>query len=700
VLLAHNVQSFQILYFCYEIYKDKLCRYVLCIENNQMGNSLSNEVAVKPVQRSAASIHYIVIGAGPVGLRFIEEMLRRDVGAHITLLGNEAYEPYDRVKLSGVLARNIDRHSIQLTLPSRTQAVNFRYCIASVTRIDRNNKLLTDSLGNKWEYEKLILAVGARPFLPSIPGNNLSGVYTFRNLKDTDALCARMARAQHVVVVGGGLLGLEAAKALRYANTKVTLVHQGEYLMNRQLDARAANFLLQTVQELDIWVQLGSGVRAVLGDSRTTGVITRDGSQIECDTVLFCTGISPNIELAIKAKLAFGKGIQVNSGLQSSDASIFAIGECCEYEGVTYGLVAPGYEQAAVLADRLTGGSASYTGSMQIARLKVVGEDVISMGEVAQLPAGLRVSELSYKDHKNGIYRKLILQKNRLKGVVALGGWNELPRLQDALQQARKLHWWQRLAFRMWGNPWPITATDDITQWPAAAIVCQCNRVDVASLIAAVDAGNSSVESLQRCTRAGTVCGSCKPLLAELASDTTSISKDSLWLALFIVSLAGIAMAFLVALTPAANVANSVQEVSWFERIWNDKLYKQVSGFSLLGLLLLASLMSLRKRWSRFSWGNYSGWRLLHSILGLTAISGLILHSGFNLGANLNRWLALNFIAVIVLGAFTGIAVAIAHHLSAVNARRSRSIARWLHIIVSWPLPVLLALHITSVYYF
>ena len=646
----------------------------------------------------------LVIGAGPVGVYFCNELLQRNPDAAVTLLGNEPYAPYNRVQLTGVLAREVQRHNIEISLPNKDIHPLFSYVVCNIETIDRDKRCIIDALGNTYYYDKLVLAVGAYPIVPNIEGRDLKGVYTFRNLKDTDALYARLASARHVVVVGGGVLGIEAAKALSNHNTKVTLVQQGDKLMNRQLDYASAQMLKSTVAEQGITVKLGQRVKKIYGNARVEGVelysAGKQREQLDCDTILFCTGVKPDTNLAARCKLDFGQGIKVNEILQTSDSHIYAIGECAEYNAEVWGLVAPGYEQAAILADRFHQGQSVYQGSTSLARLKVLEQNVCSIGDIEERPGDPGRAEIIYKDRENALYRKIILKRGRLVGAIGFGTWKELPRVQEALTTHRNIGLLRRFWFTRTGQLWPNQSEEDVRQWPAKATVCQCNSVTVETLLKAIDDGATSVQSLKDKTLAGTGCGSCQYLLGNLCSETTSPEKTKYATALVAIALSALLIAATQIFHAGFSAADSVQSIGLLEPIWNDKFYKQVTGFSLLGITAIAILLSLRKRIAKVSWGEYSAWRFAHTALGLAGIALVAIHTGFHSGANLNRYLAYDFIAVIVVGALAGIVVAQSHRLPVSTSKRLRDVLFWAHILVTWPLPVLLTMHIVSVYYF
>ncbi len=640
----------------------------------------------------------VVIGSGPTGMRFVHEMLARQPDANITLFGNEPYAPYNRVQLSSVLAGDVDRNDIALDMPDVTKYPNFQFVICAIKQISPESRQITDTLDRNYYFERLVIATGSRPFVPNIPGIEQTGVYTFRNLKDTDALYARLSSSKHIVVVGGGLLGIEAARALQRLNTKVTLIQQSDRLMNRQLDDEASSQLLEKLQALDINVMLSSGVRVVHGMNRVEAITTRAGEKIACDTVLFCTGITTNSELAREAKLKIGKGIVVNDQLKTSDENIFAIGECCEFNGQTYGLVAPGLEQAAIVADVITGGQSHYAGSQQQSRLKVVGEHVVSQGEITDFPRYGSEREMIYR--ADGIYRKLVIRRGRLVGMLGIGDWPELPRIQELLQQNRRVMPWQLWWFRTKGKLWLNDASNDVNLWPKAAIVCQCNSVCQGTLVEAIENGCTTREALSEATGAGTVCGSCKPLLQQLTGYQGPPEKEKAWPLVLMSSLVALAVAALIYFIPGFVIPDTVQENAPLQQYWNDKFWKQVSGFTLLGLSAIGLLMSIRKRINSARLGEFAFWRIFHIVLGLLCVSILIIHTGFHLGSNLNQYLMINFLLVIGLGAIAGMSVAMSHHLKPAQSQSVRKGLAWLHLLVSWPLPILLIAHITTVYYF
>jgi nitrite reductase (NADH) large subunit len=642
--------------------------------------------------------HIVVVGAGPVGVRFCNELLKREPNARITLFGNEKHHPYNRVQLSMLLAKKVAVSDIELELPSVANHPNFQYLATAITDIDPVLKRVNSAQDETINFDKLVLATGATPHVPNIPGLDQRGVYTLRSLKDAESLYARIASTRHILIVGGGLLGIEAAAALKKYNTEITLVQQGDYLMNRQLDETAAGILQKQIEDLGIRVIVSTGVRQITGEGRVTGVILRNRALIECDTVLFCSGISPNIQLGRSARLKINRGILIDEQLKTSNESIYAIGECSEYEGTTYGIVSPGYEQASVLGDVLAGGSAQYSGSTTSSTLKVIDQSVISLGNDINQPRS-QLSKVISHTSKNGGYRKIIFRDGQIEAAVGMGEWNESNRIQESFTQGRKVSWWRRMLFRFTGRLWPFSSSNNIDSWPEEAIVCQCNCVAKRELIKALSTANT-VQALGKATNAGTTCGSCKPLLQQLLGSDLTQERARGWKSMTALASLTIILAGLLAFVPGLKVGESVHQPQVLEWFWNDKYWKQVSGFTLLGIVVFGMLMSFRKH---FNWkwlGAFDAWRIVHLSTGLIALAILFFHTGLHLGSNLNQLLIINFLLVAVVGAISGLSVALGHYQSPAQAVSTKKWITWAHILVTWPLPVLLATHIFTVYFY
>jgi nitrite reductase (NADH) large subunit len=639
----------------------------------------------------------VIVGAGPVGIRAAQELLRRQPDTSIVLYGDEPSEPYNRVRLSNYLVGQDNWQSLtrDLSLPGGANIVTRYGC--AVVAIDRLNHCVRDASGTAQPYSKLFLATGSRPHVPDIPGIRLPGVFTFRNYSDAQTLLARRVRSRCTVVLGGGLLGLEAARAMQRHNTRVYVIEHYSRLMMRQLDNDGAAYLQRNVQTLGIDVILGDSVKQVLGNASVSGVQLRSDREIACDTIIVSTGIVPNVELARAAGIHVNRGIRVNDAMQTSDPAIYAVGECAEHRGLVYGIVAPGLEQAAVAAHTASGGNSSYAGSTLTTRLKVVDLPVFSMGLVSaeEIPDFSRT--ITYRT--DIVYRKLVSRRGRLIGAIVIGDCPELSRLQEAVTHHRRVWPWNFLRFLRTGLLWPEEELGSVAAWPATATVCNCTGITRGELGRALAAGCTTAEALAACTGASTVCGSCRPLLAELAGSAAPAEPARGWKILLgtsgIAALATLALALFVLIPYAASV-----QVPWqWDMLWRDSFWKQVSGFTVLGLTVLLLLMSLRKRIRRFSLGDFPLWRIAHVVLGALTLAGLAAHTGGRMGSNLNFLLMASFLIAIMVGAVAGGAIAFEHKFGAGAARLRRS-GLWTHILIAWPIPVLLGFHVLKSYYF
>jgi nitrite reductase (NADH) large subunit len=362
----------------------------------------------------------VIVGNGMAAARLVDELVKTSLGRYaIAVIGEEPRLAYNRVLLSSVLAGERGSHDIELKPAAwwRERGVTVKYG-CRVTEIDVGRNELKVAGEESIEYSRLVLATGSTPLRLNLPGVDLTGVCTFRDSRDVDMLLALAARKRPVVVIGGGLLGLEAAYGLSKAGTPVTLLHLMDRLMERQLDLSAADLLKTLVERKGIEVLLNADTARIHGERRVEGVELADGRRIAADAVVFAAGVRPNISLASEAGLLVNRGVVVDDRLQTSTENIFALGECAEHRGLCYGLVEPAYEQAYVLARHLSGKPSAYQGSVVATNLKVSGVSVFSAGDFL----GADGSEaILLSDAGRGIYQKLVLADGRLIGAVLIG---------------------------------------------------------------------------------------------------------------------------------------------------------------------------------------------------------------------------------------------------------------------------------------
>jgi nitrite reductase (NADH) large subunit len=362
----------------------------------------------------------VIVGNGMAAARLVDELAKTALGRYaIAVIGDEPRLAYNRVLLSSVLAGETASHDIELRPASwwRDRGVTLKYgCLA--TGIDVGRRELKIANEESIAFSKLVLATGSTPLRLNVPGADLVGVHTFRDSRDADLLMALAAGKKRVVVVGGGLLGLEAAYGLAKAGAAVTLIHLMDRLMERQLDAPAAELLKSLVERKGIKILLNANTARLHGETRVEGVELADGRRIEADAVIFAAGIRPNTALAKDAGIPVNRGIVVDDHLATGAPDIFALGECAEHRGICYGLVEPAYEQARVLAQHLAGRAAGYGGSVVATNLKVSGVSVFSAGDFIGADG---TEAIVLNDIRHGTYKKLVISDGRLTGAVLVG---------------------------------------------------------------------------------------------------------------------------------------------------------------------------------------------------------------------------------------------------------------------------------------
>jgi nitrite reductase (NADH) large subunit len=392
-----------------------------------------------PSEGRAVSEPLVVVGNGMAAARLVDELSHLALGRYaIAVVGDEPRLAYNRVLLSSVLAGEMASHEIELKPAAwwRDRGVTLKYgCRADELDIGRRDIRLSN--GERIGFSKLVLATGSTPLRLNVPGADLAGVYTFRDSGDVDHLLRLAAERKRVVVVGGGLLGLEAAYGLAKAGATVTLIHLMDRLMERQLDGPAAELLKLLVERKGIRIMLNANTARIVGEKQVEAIELADRRRIETDAVIFAAGIRPNVALAKQAGMAVNRGILVDDGLRTGAPDIFALGECAEHRGTCYGLVEPAYEQARVLALHLAGRSAAYQGSVVATNLKVSGVAVFSAGDFI----GAGGSEaIVLSDLRRGTYKKLVIADDRLTGAVLVGD------VRDALWYLELIRSQQRIA--------------------------------------------------------------------------------------------------------------------------------------------------------------------------------------------------------------------------------------------------------------
>ncbi len=454
----------------------------------------------------------VVIGNGMAGARFVDELRSRAGEAFdVTVLGEEPHGGYNRIMLSGVLG-GFRTPSEIVTHPPEwygERGITFHRGTAAVA-IDRAQKIVTTAAGDRVPYDALVIATGSRALVPPIPGLDAPHVFVMRTIDDCARIRHAIAPGMPVVVLGGGLLGLEAASGVRALGGVVTVVHLAPTLMEMQLDADGGRALRAKIEALGITVKTGARAVRAYDDADGRGIELADGTRIPGDAIVVCCGIVPNVALARAAGLAVERGILVDDGMQTSDPAIFGIGECVQHRGVTYGLVEPLWEQCSVLADRLSGRRAAYRGSLVGTKLKVAGVNVVALGEREPLPGDESIAVID----PSGAYRRGIVRDGMLVGAQVVGDAAAAAALGKAFERTSPLA--GSLAALLFGNDGIVATTATASARPSDELVCICNEIPRSHIEGAIAAGARDVTEIGRVTLAGTGCGTCRGQLTEM----------------------------------------------------------------------------------------------------------------------------------------------------------------------------------------
>lgn len=472
-----------------------------------------NTIPETPVTRQKL----VIIGNGMAGARLAEDVLAADPDRRfdVVVFGDEPYGNYNRILLSNVLNGAQDAKEIFLN-PLAWYADNGVTLHAGkrVTRVDREKKVVYAD-GIEESYDALVFATGSKPFVPPIQGTTLHGVFVFRTLDDCRNIAEYAKGRKTAVVIGGGLLGLEAAKGLMTHDVAVTVVEMAPWLMSVQLDEAGGKVLLQTIEKLGITAKTAASTKEFVGETHVRAVRFADGTEILADMVVISAGIRPNVELAKECGLAVERAIVVDDSLQTSDPSIFGAGECVQHRGMVYGLVAPIWEQTKVLARRLTGAdpAAAYAGSKLATKLKVMGVELASMGRVSDVKPTDEVVQFSEPGRQ--VYWKAIVRDGKVVAGCLLGDLGPADDLVDYFMSEKPAPA-RRLELFFGSGTTTAGADFSLADMPDDKQICDCNGVCKGTIVAAIKAGKTTVPAVGKATRAGTGCGSCKKLVKGL----------------------------------------------------------------------------------------------------------------------------------------------------------------------------------------
>ena len=473
----------------------------------------------------------VMIGNGMAGVRTLEELLKLAPDLYdITVFGAEPHPNYNRILLSPVLAGEQTFEEIVLNDLNWYADNGIKLLLGrKVVKIDRKQRLVIADDGSEAEYDRLLIATGSNPFILPIPGKDLDGVIGYRDIADTQTMMDTAKTHKHAVVIGGGLLGLEAANGLKLRGMDVTVVHIGDWLLERQLDRTAGELLQKSLEDRGLKFLLPKHTAELLdnGEGRVCAVKFKDGEVIPADLVVMAAGIRPNSELAESAGIACNRGILVNDTMQTFDPRIYAIGECASHRGIAYGLVAPLFEQAKVCANHLAQlGYSRYQGSVTSTKLKVTGIDLFSAGEFM---GGEGTETITLSDPIGGVYKKLVIKDDVLVGAclygdTADGGWY--------FRQIREGHNVSEIRDHLMFGEGAIgdvghQGADKTANMPDSMEICGCNGVCKGTIVKAIqENGLFSVDEVKKHTKAASSCGSCAGLVEQILISTVGGAAD------------------------------------------------------------------------------------------------------------------------------------------------------------------------------
>jgi nitrite reductase (NADH) large subunit len=470
----------------------------------------------------------LVIGTGMAAGRAIDEITQRAPDRFaITMFGAEPHTIYNRILLSDVLAGSKSPEGIFLYTTEWFERRGVELITGrKIEQIDRARKVVIDGAGRAEPYDKLIIATGSLPLVPPIENINIPGFFVFRTIADCQLIAGYARRCKRAAVIGGGLLGLEAARGLLNHGLEVTVIEVMPYPMVQQLDPDSGGMLARRLEGLGLRFLFEKATQSVLGANGVRGLVFKDGSEMETDMVVVSCGIRPNVTLAVEADLKVERAIVCDDHLQTSDPDIYAVGECVEHRGRVYGLVAPLFAQARVLADHLTGAdrAAVYAGSKLSTRLKVMGVDLVSVGD-ARPADGPGVAVTRYLEPERGVYKKLVVRDGKLTGAILLGEIDSASAVMSAYENETVVS--ERRADLLFGAAG--SSAEGVAALPPTAAVCTCHQVNKATLIDAITGGCCQLDQLGAKTRAGTGCGGCRPQLEALVAAYGKADPTAAW---------------------------------------------------------------------------------------------------------------------------------------------------------------------------
>ncbi|XJZ28750.1 nitrite reductase large subunit NirB [Bacillota bacterium Lsc_1132] len=457
----------------------------------------------------------VLIGNGMAGVKCMEEILRHQPDRFdVTIIGSEPHVNYNRILLSTVLQGGMSLKEITINDRSWYEENNIQlFTGEKVLKIDKAKQVLKTDKNREVSYDQLIVATGSVPFLLPLPGTDKEGVITFRTIEDCQKMIESSKHYKKATVIGGGVLGLEAARGLLNLGMEVNVVHIASFIMERQLDQAASMMLQKELENQGMHFLVEKETKEIIGNSRVEGLIFNDGTKIETNLIVMAAGVRPNVQLARESGIETNRGIVVNDYLETSAPNVYAVGECVEHRGMVYGLVKPLFEQGQVLAKRICGiDCKGYEGSVLSTQLKIAGVDVFSAGTIDE---GETPKSIKIVDEVNGVYKKIVFQDHKMIGAVLFGDTRDGSRLLDLIVKQQELSNVEREKLLQSSNQ----GFESVVAMSDGELICNCNGVTKRGIIEAVQKEDlTTVEQIRKSTKASGSCGGCKPLVSTLLS--------------------------------------------------------------------------------------------------------------------------------------------------------------------------------------
>lgn len=467
----------------------------------------------------------VMIGNGMAGVRTLEELLKLSSNSYeITVFGKEPHPNYNRIQLSTVLQGDTTINDIILNDWSWYKENGIRlYTGEAIVKIDTENKQVVSDQGRVVNYDELIIATGSSSFILPLPGADKEGVTGFRDIQDCETMIETAKNHKKAVVIGGGLLGLEAARGLLNLGMEVNVVHLLPYLMERQLDPVASKMLEKELEAQGMNFLMEKATDEILGNERVTGLRFKDGTEIDADLVVMAVGIRPNVEVAKETGITVNRGIVVNDFMETNIPNVYAVGECAEHRNIVYGLVAPLYAQGKVLAEFLAEKMPEpYQGSVVGTQLKVAGVDLFSAGEIMD---DSTAKAIKVHNEFDGVYKKVLIRDNQIAGVVLYGDTKDSTRLFRMMGKKEDIS--SMTSVSILSSGCEGAATNDVATMADDELVCGCNGVSKGTIVNAIQTNElTTVDEVGSCTNAGRSCGRCKSMISDILAYTLGDQYD------------------------------------------------------------------------------------------------------------------------------------------------------------------------------